>query len=139
MPMAAVVDASVVVKWFVVEEGSEKALEIRDKYVGGEVRLIAPELLIFEVLNALYYKGLFSVEEMKEIAESLDAYSFELYPLRGEYAKKALEVAYENNITIYDASYVSLALLKNTYVYTADVKLKGKLRDKYLPYVKVVK
>jgi len=31
-----------------------KALEIRDKYVDGEIKLIAPELLIFEVLNALY-------------------------------------------------------------------------------------
>jgi len=38
----AVVDASVVAKWFVEEEGSVKALEIRDRYVTGELRLIAP-------------------------------------------------------------------------------------------------
>ncbi|MEM4576697.1 MAG: type II toxin-antitoxin system VapC family toxin [Candidatus Nezhaarchaeales archaeon] len=139
MSMAVVVDASVLVKWFVIEEGSEEALEIRDKYVSGEVRLIAPELLIFEVLNALYYKRLFSLEEMREVAEALDAYSFDLYPLKGDYAKKTLEIAYENNVTIYDASYLSLALIKGTLMYTADVKLWEKLKDKYSPYIKVLK
>lgn len=133
-----VIDASVVVKWFVIEEGSEKALEIRDRYVSGEIELIAPELLIFEVLNALYYKGLFSQEEMQEIVDSLDSYSFELYSLKGDYAKKTLEIAYENGITIYDASYISLAVIKKTYVCTADLKLTEKLNDKYRSYIKLL-
>ncbi|MEM3995420.1 MAG: type II toxin-antitoxin system VapC family toxin, partial [Thermofilum sp.] len=94
--LEAVVDASVVVKWFVEEEGSDRALEVRDRYVSGELKLIAPELLPFEVLNALYYKRLFTVEELKSAAEALDAFFFELYPLRGDYAKLALEVAHEN-------------------------------------------
>lgn len=54
---------------------------------------------------------------MKEIAESLDAYSFGLYPLRGEYAKRTLEVACENNITIYDASHISLEPSKHLHVH----------------------
>ncbi|MEM0049269.1 MAG: hypothetical protein QW424_03865 [Candidatus Bathyarchaeia archaeon] len=44
--------------------------------------------------------------------ETLDAFSFKLYPLKGEYAKKTLEMAYENNIAVYDTSYISLAFLK---------------------------
>jgi len=55
--LLAVVDASVVVKWFVEEENSSKAIEIRDKYVNAELKLIAPEILLFEVLNALFYKN----------------------------------------------------------------------------------
>jgi len=93
--LVVVVDASIVVKWFVYEEGSDKALEIRDKYISGELKLIAPENINFEVLNALYYKRLFSEEEIKEIAEALDAFSFELYPLKGGYAKKTVEVAFK--------------------------------------------
>jgi hypothetical protein len=31
-----VVDASVVVKWFVDEENSDKAIRIRDKYIDGD-------------------------------------------------------------------------------------------------------
>lgn len=136
MPVAVVVDANVIVKWFVEEEGSDRALKIRDKYVDGEIKLVAPEIMVFEVLNALYYKRLFSLEEMMEISEALDAFSFELYPLVGDYARRTIKVAHENNITVYDASYVSLAMMKRTYMYTADTKLKEKLRDEYLSYVR---
>ncbi|MEM2082365.1 MAG: type II toxin-antitoxin system VapC family toxin [Candidatus Bathyarchaeia archaeon] len=55
-----VVDASVLVKWFVDEEGSREALAIRRRYVEGEVEIVARELIIFETLNALRYKGGFS-------------------------------------------------------------------------------
>lgn len=33
---------------------------IRRRYVEGEVESIAPELILFETLNALRYKGLFT-------------------------------------------------------------------------------
>jgi hypothetical protein len=36
----------------------------------------------------LYYKKLFSEDEMEEISEALDSYLFDLYPLKGEYAKR---------------------------------------------------
>jgi predicted nucleic acid-binding protein len=134
-----VVDASIVVKWFVEEENSDKAIRIRDKYVEGEVRLIAPEIIKFEVLNALYYKKLFSEDEMGEISEALDSYLFDLYPLKGEYAKKTVETAFRNNITIYDASYISLAIMKNAYFYTADEKLIKRLNKDYLKYIKIIK
>lgn len=134
----AVVDASIIVKWFVIEENSDKALKIRDKYVEGELKIIAPELITFEILNALKYKELFNEEELKEISEALQAYSFSLYPLKGEYAEKTVEVAVKNNITIYDASYVALAIMRKTQMYTADEKLIKKLRKKYLKYVKSI-
>ena len=137
--MEVVVDASVVVKWFVEEEGSDKALRLRDKYIDGEISIIAPELIIFEVLNALYYKRLFSESEMKEISEALEAYSFTLYSLKGEYAEKTVETAVENGITIYDASYVALAMIRDTYMYTADERLIENLKGEYLKHVKSIK
>jgi predicted nucleic acid-binding protein len=137
--MPIVVDASVVVKWFVEEENSDKAIKIRDKYVEGGIELIAPEIINFEVLNALYYKKLFSESELKEISEALDSYSFSLYSLKGEYAEKTIEVALKNNITIYDASYIALSIIKNTYMYTADEKLVERLKENYLKYIRKIK
>ncbi|MEM2906089.1 MAG: type II toxin-antitoxin system VapC family toxin, partial [Candidatus Bathyarchaeia archaeon] len=134
-----VVDASVVVKWFVQEEGSEEALVIRRKYIEGEAEIIAPELLLFETLNALRYKGLFTEPEIKRIAESLDAYAFNLHSLRGEYAAQAIQVAFENNITIYDSSYVSLAVREAGQMYTGDQELIQKLREPYLRVVKNIR
>ena len=133
-----VVDASVIVKWFVEEEGSDKSLKLRDKYIEGRVGIIAPELVIFEALNALYYKKLFSEDELKEISEALEAYSLTLYPLRGEYADKAVEIAFKNDVTIYDASYIALAVIKDTRMYTADKKLIRKLKPEYQKHVKSI-
>jgi len=99
-----VLDASVVVKWFVAEEGTEEALRIRKRYVEGEVEVIAPELILFETLNALRYKGLFTESEVRRMTESLDAYGFDLFSLRWEYAAQAIKVEFEDNITVYDTA-----------------------------------
>jgi len=118
-----VVDASVVVKWFIEEKHSDKALEFRDRYINLEIELLAPELLPYEVLNALRYSKLFTSQEMKNIAQAINLYGFKLYPLIGELAELTIEVAYANNLTIYDASYLALAIKNKTMVYTADKKL----------------
>lgn len=124
------------VKWFVDEEGSEEALRIRRRYVEGEAEVVAPELIVFEALNALLFKGVFSAQEVKRISEALDSYAFDLRTLGGQYAAHALDAAYENDLTLYDASYVSLAILEGAQMYTADRKLIGKLREPYRSCVK---
>jgi len=50
----AVIDASVAVKWFVEEHGTQKALELRDRYIDGELKLIAPQLFPYEVLGLFH-------------------------------------------------------------------------------------
>ena len=124
------------VKWFVDEEGSEEALRIRRRYVEGEAEIVAPGLIVFEALNALRYKGLFTAQEVKRISESLDAYALDLRTLSGQYAASTLDAAYENDLTLYDASYVSLAILEGAQMYTADRKLIGKLHEPYRSCVK---
>ena len=118
------------------EEGSEEALKIRRRYVEGEAEIVAPELIMFEALNALRYKGLFTAQEVKRISEALDAYAFDLRALRGQYAAHALDAAYENDITLYDAAYVSLARLEGAQMYTADRRLIGKLHESFRQCVK---
>lgn len=122
-------DASVVVKWFIEEEYSDKALELRDMHVNGEVHVAAPELLPFEVLNALRYSRLFSLEELKIAAASLSSYGIELHSLKGKLADRAVEIAVEKGITVYDAAYVALAQELGTVLYTADEELIGKIGD----------
>jgi len=124
-----VVDASVIVKWFVEEKYSKKALIIRDSFTEGLVDIVAPSLLYFEVLNALKYSGAFGEDELKKVARILEDYQFTIYELRGAYAEKAVEIAMRKGITIYDASYVALALIEEAELYTADEKLLTKTQD----------
>lgn len=78
---------------------------------------------------------------MKETSESLEAYSFTLYPLKvkGEYVEKALEAAFKNDVSVYDASYIAQAVIKGTCMYTANEKLVKKLKKGYLKCVKNTK
>ncbi|OYT56884.1 MAG: PIN domain nuclease [Desulfurococcales archaeon ex4484_217_2] len=121
-----VVDASVVAKWFLEEKFSSKALELRNDYIRGLIRIVAPSLLEFEVLNALKYSGVYNVDELEEIGVSLNKYGFELYELESVLKELTIKIAFEHNVTIYDASYVALAQHLNTVLYTADNELVQK-------------
>ena len=70
-PQEKVVDASVVVKWFSDEEGSDRALKLRDGHIGGELSLVAPELILYEVTNALRYKPLFDSSKVSRAFHDL--------------------------------------------------------------------
>ena len=132
-----VVDASVVVKWFVDEEYSREARLLRGAYVDGLIELNAPDLLPYEVLNALKYSGAFGEEELKEVAEVLEDYQFSLYGLKGKLAALAVEVSMRKGMTVYDGSYVALAEMLNSTLYTADERLILKVRDpKVVKHVK---
>jgi len=115
-----VLDASVAVKWFNVEPLREKALIIRDKYVNGEIELIAPDLLYYEVANALRYNPRFGIEEVKSALKALEDLSIITYDFEGELREKAVELAYRFGITIYDAAYVALAVIRDASLYTAN-------------------
>ena len=124
-----VVDASVVVKWFLAEEDSEKALKLRDDHVSHKVILSAPTLMIYEVLNALKYSKVYSGEELSLIAKSLNGYGFKLYQLEGNLKERTIKTAAKHDLTIYDASYIALAEHLNTKLYTADNELAEKVPE----------
>ena len=119
----AVVDASVVVKWFVEEEHSREARLLRDAYASGLIDLAAPSLLPYEVINALKHSGAFGEDELKEVARVLEDYQIALYDLVGGVAERAIEIAMRRGVTVYDAAYVALAYELDAVLYTADERL----------------
>ena len=122
-----VVDASIVVKWFVEEEYSREARLLRKAYANNLINIVAPSLLPYEVLNALKYSGAFGEEELKEIAGALEDFQLTLFNLQSEFAAKSIELAMRKGVTIYDASYVALAQILGAELYTADEKLIKKM------------
>ncbi len=133
--MEVVADASVVVKWFVDEIYSENARKLREEYINGSIELASPELMPYEVLNALRYTKLFSKDELKLIARSLSLYGFKLYSLRGKLSERIAEIAVEKEITVYDASYIALAESLNSKLYTSDEKLIDRVNLDFVVHV----
>ncbi|MBD3195112.1 MAG: PIN domain-containing protein [Candidatus Lokiarchaeota archaeon] len=122
-----VVDASIIVKWFIQEKDSDKAKLIREKYIDGDIELIAPSLMYFEVLNALKYSELFESSELNDAAESLEKYGFTIITIKNNLRKNMIKIAVDHKLSIYDASYLALSLGLGKIFCTADEKIIKKL------------
>jgi len=125
----AVVDASVVVKWFLEELDYEVARRLREDFLEGSLHLRAPAILPFEVLNALRHTRAFKQPDVLRAAESLDRAGLLTVPLIGTYMSRTVEFAYEHGLTIVDSSYAVLAELQDAPLYTADEELIDDVGD----------
>jgi len=134
-----VIDASVVVKWFIEEIDSDNARLLRDKFIEGEIELTAPSLLYFEVLNALKYSQLFDPSELDNAGESLENYGFNIITIKDKIRKHMIKIAVEHEISIYDASYMGLSIGLDKIYCTADEKIIKKLPSTLKKNVKILK
>ena len=133
-----VIDASVVIKWYLPDEKyGQAALEILDKYVSYEVELLAPSLLESEVLN-----GLLIAKKRGRIKEEMLVTAVEGF-INLEIEQKTLSFFYPEvirfsesyGISAYDASYLAVANNESTHLVTADETLYNKVK-KDLKWVK---
>ncbi len=119
-------DASICAKWFLDEEDSDKARQVRDSFVTGALSITVPSLVYYETLNALRYSGLFDERELGSAAVSLSKYGFSIWEPRGEVYRETARVSLKNDISIYDASYIALSEHLHVPFYTADGELVEK-------------
>ncbi len=119
---AKVLDASVVVKWFSEEENSDKAINLKESYLNGEIILIIPILTKIEILNALRYKKN-SEEYLKKVNEDLENLQIKIAEINNNLLDKAVEISLKYNLTIYDSIYVAIAQLYGCQLITADKEL----------------
>src|ERR1700736_919050 len=117
---AKVADASVVLKWFVEEEGSNRALSLRDGHLDGSQVLVAPDLLIHEVANALRHKPEITPEDSSSAIRDIYNLQIDLFSPTKDMSIRWLELAYKYGLTVYDACYLGLGDWLGIEVITAD-------------------
>jgi predicted nucleic acid-binding protein len=120
-----VVDASVAVKWFIVEPGRPEAKRLLD---AGD-SLIAPELIVAEVVNVVWKRLMADAIEHSQAADvprELPQLFTELCPL-STLAQRALAIAAELRHPAYDCFYLALAEAKDAKLVTADRRLVQRL------------
>lgn len=132
------VDASVAVKWIVNEPDSPSAARLLSLANDRGHRLIAPNLLPFEVSNILRQQcirvGLSLDEARRRFAEYL-SYGVELI-YDPEFHDRALVLASIFNLPAsYDAHYLALCQREGCDFWTADRRLLNTLRGR-LPFVR---
>jgi predicted nucleic acid-binding protein len=120
-----VLDASVCIKWFSPEdeENVEKASVIRAQHKDNKISLVAPDLLVYEITNALSYNPLFDSEKVNKAIQSLYQMDIKFVKPSLILIAEATNLRFLREITIYDAIYIALARYINVQCITADRKL----------------
>lgn len=125
-----VLDASVIVKWFLHHQESDrdKALALRELHIAGRSTVYVPELAFLEVLNAIRFSSKADEEDGETALEALQDLNLEIKGTDGGLLRKTNAIAWAYKITIYDALYVALAEQIGYPLITADEVMVKKLK-----------
>lgn len=130
-----VIDASVVLKgFFPDEEGRIAAQSLIRAYVQGEISLLAPTLLPYEVTNAVLQavrRGRLGLAQGQEILRAFQDLGIPTVEVSWQ---RALELAHMYNCSAYDGAYLALAEERNTQLVTGDRRLHNAVQN-HLPWV----
>jgi len=123
-----IIDASVVTKCFIMEDCSDKAIEVIDEHVRGRLLLSAPSLIAYELGNVFWRHPQITAEKTYVFIERFLDLQIGLVDIwsDAELLKKACVTSKTRNLTFYDASYLSLAERNGTRLVTADENLWNK-------------
>ena len=121
--MIYVLDASVLLKWFVEEPESLQALTYRSRHLERSATLACPDLALYEVGNVLRHKR--GVPEQALIDALLDLIhlGLNIFTPTEALLRRASHLSYARHMTYYDAVYVALAQELHSTLVTADFKL----------------
>lgn len=120
-----VVDASVVVKWFLPESETAEAADILRYIRRGDAHAAVPELLLAETANVVWKRvvqGSISPADAAAIVDAIVECPFHV-ERTAPLLPTALAIAMETRCTVYDAIYVALAVQLDGVLMTADQKL----------------
>jgi predicted nucleic acid-binding protein len=122
----ALLDTSVVVKWFVTEDDSERALDLQQAHLRDDLQLHAPDVLLMELANALRYAGV-SEERILQNLETFPALGVEIIPFSIDVLNSAVSLSLEHDLAVYDAYFLALAQALEIPLITADRKMLPRL------------
>lgn len=120
-----VVDASVVLQWL-LDEPSTGSKRILEAHLDGSEPLIAPELLNYEVGNVLATKIKLTSEDAAELFNNFLDLAIETYSLGSDEYRASIDLAHRYGLTVYDASYLTLASVLDVRLVTADKRLANR-------------
>ena len=123
-----IIDASVILSALFPDESQSQAQAVLRDHIVGHISLMSPTLLQYELTNAVWqgvHRQRIQVAQAKEILTTVDALNISQHPVNWQ---PILNWASQFDRSAYDASYMSLAHIKQTKLITADRRLFNAVR-----------
>lgn len=118
-----VLDASVIIKWFVQESDSEIALRFKEALLRGKVNIVLPDLALYEILNVLRFKSGVTEEAIKSILPALLNLGLDIIAPSQRLLEESLHLSFATELSVYDSVYLALANELGAKLVTADKRL----------------
>jgi len=125
-----VLDTSVILKWFSEsEEGDlDQALQLRQSMLDGNVSFVVPDLMFYELANALRHNPEFSKEDVGRAVHSVFEMGFEVRGVDAEVMGETISLAFKHNVTAYDAYFLALSKKESRPFITADYRFMERVK-----------
>lgn len=130
-----VLDTSVIFKWFseTNEADVDNAHHLRRGILDGAYSITIPNLLFYELANALRYNPGLSSDEVIAAVGAIFNLEFDVRSITTELAASAVKLAYSWNVTVYDACFLALAQKEKMVLITADNRFYERVKGaKYI-------
>jgi len=124
-----IVDASVILKWVLEKEKEpdhDKATRLLLAWVSGDVGIAAPSLWIYEVANIL---GRALPDEASQKINLLLNLRISEIDCSEQMIRQCLTWMKEQQVTFYDAAYLTAAYATDAVLLTSDVKFLEKMKN----------
>ena len=133
-----VVDASAILKWYLLDEAhGAQALALLQQCTAGELEILAPSLLTYELMNGLVIAGRRARLDQDTISLSFRGFmslGIRFYEV-SLFADKVFQYSRLYGRSVYDSSYLALAEQEGVDMITADERLFNAVQ-KDLPWVR---
>jgi len=125
-----VLDTSVVLKWFSEfgENDLPQAFQLRQALLDGSVTFTVPELLFYELSNALRYNPSLSSKDVREALDSVMDMGFVVKGVDKRVMADAISIAFRYGVTVYDAYFLALARTERKPLIIADYKFVERVK-----------
>jgi predicted nucleic acid-binding protein len=125
-----IVDASVILSAFFPDEEQEQAQALIRDHVIGHLQLAAPDLLLYEVTNAVLQarrRERINDEQAEGILSTFEGLGIALKPVGW---KQMLPLALEFGRSAYDAAYLALAEADDQPLMTGDLRMYNAVHER---------
>lgn len=118
-----VLDASVLIKWFIKETDTEIALRFKENLLAEKENIAVPDLALYEILNVLRFKRALTEKAIKTILPSFFELGLEIIAPSPRILEESLHLSFITDLSIYDCIYLALANELGVTLITADKRI----------------
>ena len=127
-----VIDASVALKWFLPdEEFGGKAIHLLDRYMANKIVFTGPSILEYELVNGLIIARKRGRVPEETVINAIDGFvnlGIKLQNISLLF-QKVVNLCKVHNLSVYDASYLAVAVEKGAPLITADERLFNSVKE----------